>query len=272
MTLLLTSLLVIVPTALVVGLAFVTHRRWAPEGGWLKGMEDAGEIFSAVATGLAVLIAFLIVATFDSYHSGREAAGEEAVAVQQQYAMSSYFDDEYSNLLRGEVVCYARAVIHDEWPAMQRAEESAVVQGWVDSMDVSMRGVPVESDQKQVEALAHWFDVSKDRQDGRRGRLAEAAPFVPGFLWGALGLLSLVVLGYQFLLLDRTVPVRGQAYSLAAMALTVFAALATIYIIDRPFNDRGAMIHPSRMEHALTLMSRTAPSPIPCDAVGNPVS
>jgi hypothetical protein len=269
--LLLTSLLVIVPTALIVGLAVFAHRRWAPEGGWLKGMEDAGEIFSAVATGLAVLVAFLIVATFDSYHGAREAAGEEAVAVQQQYAMSTYFDAEYSNRLRGEAVCYARAVVYDEWPAMQRGEESELVQGWVDAMDESMREVPVQNDQKQVEALAHWFDVSKDRQDGRRGRLAEAAPFVPGFLWGALVLLSLVVLGYQFLLLDRRVSVKGQAYSLAAMSLTVFAALATIYIIDRPFNDRGAMIHPNRMEHALELMSRTAPSPIPCDLEGNAV-
>jgi hypothetical protein len=271
MALLLTSLLVLVPTALIVGAAFVVHRRWAPEGGWLKGMEDAGEIFSAVATGLAVLVAFLIVATFDSYHGARESAGEEAVAVQQQYAMSSYFDEEYSTQLRGEAICYGRAVVEDEWPAMQRGEESALDQEWVDQMDESMRGVPVD-DSKKVEALAHWFDVSKDRQDGRRGRLAEAAPFVPGFLWGALGLLSLVVLGYQFLLLDRRVPVRGQAYSLAAMSLTVFAALATIYIIDRPFNDRGAMIHSNRMEHAVALMSRTAPSPIPCDTQGNPVS
>jgi hypothetical protein len=270
MALFLTSLLVTVPTALIVGLVFFVHGRWAPEGGWLKGMEDAGEIFSAVATGLAVLVAFLIVATFDSYHSGRESAGEEAVAVQQQFAMSAYFDDEFSTRLRGEAICYARAVIDDEWPAMQRGEESAIVQGWVDAMDESTRAVPVQNDQKQVEALAHWFDVSKDRQDGRRGRLAEAAPFVPAFLWGALVLLSLVVLGYQFLLLDRRVAVRGQAYSLAAMSLTVFAALATIYIIDRPFNDRGAMIHPTRMEHALTLMSRTAPSPIPCDVAGNP--
>jgi hypothetical protein len=265
----LTTLLVLAPTAVIVGLAFFVPGRWAPAGGWLQGMEDAGEIFSAVATGLAVLVAFLIVATFDSYHSAREAAGEEAVAVQQQYVMSSYFDSTDSDELRGEIICYSRAVVDDEWPAMQRGEESPVVQGWVDAMDESMRTVPV-NDQKQVEALAHWFDVSKDRQDGRRGRIAEAAPFVPGFLWGALGLLSLVVVGYQFLLLDRSVPVRGQAYSLAAMSLTVFAALAIIYIIDRPFNDRGAMIHPTRMGHAIELMSRTAPSPIPCDTAGNP--
>ena len=51
-------------------------------------MEDAGEIFSTVGTGLAVLIAFLIVAAFGHYQTARDAVGKEAVAVQQQYVMA----------------------------------------------------------------------------------------------------------------------------------------------------------------------------------------
>jgi hypothetical protein len=265
-----TAVLVLVPTAVFVGLVFLVHRRWAPEGGFMKGMEDAGEIFGTVGTGLAVLIAFIIVAAFDSYHNAREASGEEAVAIQQQYVMSSYFDQHQADRLRGDAICYARAVIHQEWPEMAHAEDSAVVQGWVDSMDESMREVHL-GDQKQVEALAHWFDVSQDRQDGRRGRLAEAAPFVPPFLWGGLLLISFAVLGFQVLMVNRSVPVRGQAYSMGAMALTVFAALAMIWMIDRPFNDRGAMIHPTRMESALANISRSAPSFLPCDDTGTPV-
>ena len=49
------------------------------------------------------------------------------------------------------------------------------------------------------------------------------------------------------------------------------AGLTVTWMIDRPFNDRGAMISPSRMEAVLVLMERTAPSPIPCDRQGNPV-
>ncbi|MEO6511722.1 MAG: hypothetical protein ABIO16_12070, partial [Nocardioides sp.] len=191
-----TALLVVAPTAVFVGLVFVMHRYLAPPGGWLRSMEDAGEIFSTVGTGLAVLIAFLIVAAFGSYQNARDAVGKEAVAIQQQYVMSSYFDEPSSDELRGEALCYTRAVVSDEWPAMQRGQESALVQDWVEKMDDSMRAVPI-NDQKQVEALAHWFDVSNDRQEGRRARLAESKPFVPLFLWAALILISVVVLGYQ---------------------------------------------------------------------------
>jgi hypothetical protein len=230
-------------------------------------MEDAGEIFSTVGTGLAVLIAFLIVAAFGHYQEARDAVGKEAVAVQQQYVMASYFDEVDSTALQGEVVCYARAVVEDEWPAMQRGSDSDRVQGWVDAMDGTMREASV-GDQKQVEALAHWFDVSNDRQEGRRARLAESQPFVPGFLWAALILISVVVLGYQLLMIDPAVRVVGQAYSMAAMAITVFAALAVVYMVDRPFNDRGAAIPHTRMSAALAVMERTAPATLPCDTAG----
>jgi hypothetical protein len=264
-----TALLVIVPTALFVALVVVIHRFLAPQGGWLRSMEDAGEIFSTVGTGLAVLIAFLIVAAFGHYQEARDAVGKEAVAVQQQYVMASYFDEVDSTALRGEVLCYARAVVDDEWPAMQRGTDSDRVQGWVDAMDDTMREASV-GDQKQVEALAHWFDVSNDRQEGRRARLAESQPFVPGFLWAALLLISVVVLGYQLLMIDPAVRVVGQAYSMAAMAITVFAALAVVYMVDRPFNDRGAAIPHTRMSAALEVMERTAPATLPCDAAGTP--
>jgi hypothetical protein len=266
-----TALLVLGPTVLFVGLVVVIHDYLAPEGGWLRSMEDAGEIFSTVGTGLAVLIAFLIVAAFGHYQNARDAVGKEAVAVQQQYGMASYFDEADSDEMRGEVICYARSVVSDEWPAMQRSDESAQVQGWVDALDNSMREAAV-GDQKQVEALAHWFDVSNDRQEGRRERLAESKPFVPGFLWGALILISLVVLGYQLLMIDPSIKVFPQAYSMAAMTITVFAALAVVFMVDRPFNDRGAEIGHVRMDHAIALMSRNAPPSLPCTADGTPIN
>jgi hypothetical protein len=264
-----TALLVLGPTALFVGLVVVIHHYLAPEGGWLHAMEDAGEIFSTVGTGLAVLIAFLIVAAFGHYQNARDAVGKEAVAIQQQYVMASYFDDTDSNAMRGEILCYARAVVDDEWPAMQHGGESDRVQTWVDRMDRTMHGTPV-TDQKQVEALAHWFDVSNDRQDGRRERLAESKAFVPDFLWGALILISLVVLGYQLLMIDPAIKTFPQAYSMAAMAITVFAALAVVYMVDRPFNDRGAEISHIRIDRAIAIMSRTLPSSLPCTADGKP--
>ena len=52
----------------------------------------------------------------------------------------------------------------------------------------------------------------------------------------------------------------------------LLAALAIVYMVDRPFNARSAMIHPDRMESALTNMAPTAPATLPCDASGRPTA
>ena len=87
-------------------------------------MESADGIFSAAGGGLAVLLAFVIFAVFDSYSNARSAAGQEAVASQQMYSTAGFFPDK-ADQLRGETVCYARAVIHQEWPAMQHSRRRA---------------------------------------------------------------------------------------------------------------------------------------------------
>jgi hypothetical protein len=267
---LVSALLVVVPTTLFVLLLVVVHRRWAPRGGWLRDVPAAGTIFSTAGTGLAVLLAFVILAAFNSYDKARDATGVEAVATQGLYAMAGYFDQPVQDEMKGDTVCYGRAVVYDGWPAMAQGYEDTHVQGWIDAMDTTMQGADI-SNPEQIEALAHWFDVSKDRQEGRRSRLAEAQPFVPGFLWVALILLTVVVLGYQILFVDRSVRLLGQAVGITAMAATLFAGLTVVWMIDRPFNDRGAEISPSRMQAALVIMERTAPQQLPCDAHGNPV-
>ena len=94
-----TALLVIVPTALFVGLVVVSTRYFAPAGRLAAlDMEDAGEIFSTVGTGLAVLIAFLIVAAFGHY---QDSAGRSRARKPWRSSSStswpSYFDEADSD-------------------------------------------------------------------------------------------------------------------------------------------------------------------------------
>ena len=54
------------------------------------------------------------------------------------------------------------------------------------------------------------------------------------------------------------------------MAFALFAALSLIWMLDRPFADRGAAIPHTRMSASLGVMQRTAPAILPCDGTGNP--
>lgn len=256
-------------TALAVG-AMLVVRRVAPPKGFLSGMESADGIFSAAGAGLAVLLAFVIFTVFESYENGREAAGKEAVAAQQMYQTAGFFPDKTEEL-RGDVICYSRSVIHVEWPDMQHGRESAVTQGWVDQLVTTIQQASITGN-RQGAALEHWLTLGEDRQEARRTRIAESQPFVPGFVWAILILMVLMVAGFQCLFADPTATAFGQAVAMGAMSATLCSALTLIWVLDRPFNDRGAEIAPSRMQASLTIMSQDAhlPSALPCDADGNP--
>jgi hypothetical protein len=262
--------LLVATTLAVVGM-LLFRRYVAPPGGVLSGMESADGIFSAAGAGLAVLLAFVIFTVFDSYQHARTGAGTEAVATQQLYATAGYFDQPARDALRGDTICYAVAVVDHEWPDMSRGVESPLVQHWVDALDATMEQTAVVG-QKQGSALQHWFDVSQARQEGRRTRLAEATPYVPVFVWFVLVGIVLILLAFQCLFADPTATALGQAVAMASMAATLFAALTLIWVLDRPFNDRGAQIAPARMNAALRLMqhSAEAPATLPCDTHGNP--
>jgi hypothetical protein len=264
-------LLIVIPTGVAIA-AMLVVRHFAPPGGFLHGMESADGIFSAAGAGLAVLLAFVIFTVFSSWENAREGAGTEAVAAQQLYATAGFFQEPQADQLRGETVCYARAVIHQGWPAMAHEKaESATVQGWVDQLDATMQVTPVHGN-KDGATLEHWFDVSQDRQEGRRARLAEAQPFVPGFVWVVLMLIVLMVVAFQCLFADPGATAFGQAIAMSAMTATLISALVLIWVLDRPFENRGAQIPPTRMQAALAVMqsSSTLPATLPCDADGTP--
>lgn len=265
----LSVLFIVVPTALAV-VAMLVVRRFSPPGGLLSSMESADGIFSAAGAALAVLLAFVIFTVFESYSNARNAAGEEAVAAQQMYSTAGFFPDK-TDELRGEVICYSRAVIHDEWPAMAHKQESPAVQGWVDRLDTSIQQATVKGN-GQGAALEHWLSLSQARLDARRTRLAEGQPFVPGFVWFVLILMIIVVVAFQCLFASPTATAFGQSIAMVSMTATLFAALTLIWVLDRPFSGRGAQISPSRMEASLAVMTHEAnlPTTLPCDAQGNP--
>jgi hypothetical protein len=106
-----------------------------------------------------------------------------------------------SDRLHGELVCYARAVIEDEWPAMRDGRSSDLVQSWIDKLGRSF-AIAEPHGAREETAYAQWFDEQAQRRDGRRGRLAEATPFVPP-LWFVLGIGASLTLAYMVAQADR---------------------------------------------------------------------
>ncbi len=232
----------------------------------------AGDVLGVIGTGFTVLLAFVIFTAFESYQRARDEAGVESVATRQMESLTAFFPQQSRIQLQDDLVCYARAVVHDEWPLMATGRSSSVVDHWVTEIDASVVAVPIQT-AKEAEVFNLWFQRSGERQEGRRGRLAEATPLIPPFVWGILLLLLALVVGYQVLFARAGLPLLPQAVGVSAMTATLVAGLVIIYVLDMPFADRGAAIAPTRMQATATVLEslyQGAPEGIRCDPSGNP--
>src|SRR5205085_12633643 len=78
-------------------------------------------------TSNAVLPAFVILAAFQTYSGARSGAASEANAVLDMARTAALFPGMQRDRLRSDFVCYGRAVVNEEWPAMRNGHSSPLV-------------------------------------------------------------------------------------------------------------------------------------------------
>jgi hypothetical protein len=250
-------------------------RRFAPEGGFFTDSDRSAGVFGVVGNSFAVLLAFVIFLAFETFDNARQKSGQEAVAVAELFQTAQLFGQPEQRQLQGDLICYARAVIRDEWPAMRAGRSSALVQAWVTRIEDDARSATIVTPKQSV-AYSHWFDVSAQRLEGRRGRLAAAQPFVPPLLWVALILGGALVLVYQCFYADPKEPLVVQALMIGAVATIATAGLLSVRFLDRPYDNVSGSIKPSAMARSLAIIESDWPrfqhaASIPCDKHGRAV-
>ena len=96
------------------GLLWIRHR--SPHGGHFGDTSRAAGLFSILATTFAVLFAFVVFLSFNAYDKTRAGASTEATTLLQQLETVQFLPASVAPQLSGELVCYGRAVVHQEWP------------------------------------------------------------------------------------------------------------------------------------------------------------
>jgi hypothetical protein len=166
-------------------------------------------------------------------------------------------------------------VINHEWEAMREQRESPVVQSWIVRLERTIEGIEIRN-QKQGIAYGQWFDRASERREGRRGRLAEAFPYVPSVVWAALILGGLLLLIYVCFFADRGERWFVQALMMATVTAMVVTGLLLVRFLDRPYQRSGG-IKPRAMRTILAIMERESErlgpqGSIPCDESGTRVA
>jgi hypothetical protein len=249
-------------------------RRWAPAGGHFGDTARAAGVFTVLGTVVAVLLAFVIFLALETFSTAKETAGQEAVATTQLYRTAALLPDPAGSTLRAQLVCYGRAVIDDEWRTMREGRESLLVHGWLDSMAATLASISPEND-REATAYAEWFDQDAERREGRRGRLAQAEPFVPPLVWAVLVIGALMVVVHVVLFADSAENVVVQVVMVGAITAVLALGLVLVAFLDSPYGERSGAVEPTEMRSTLELMEQTrtpdfASLELPCNDRGRP--
>src|SRR5213595_390938 len=107
--------LIVVTVAAIAIAAMLLVRHRAPEGSYFADGDRAAGVFGVLATGFALLSGFVVFLAFETYDTSRSGAQAEARIVAHQFETVQLLPAPTRQRLSGELVCYARNVVHQEW-------------------------------------------------------------------------------------------------------------------------------------------------------------
>jgi len=264
------AILVVLAAGAAAGLALglIQHRASAAL------MADSGRgrpMITVTGTLVAVVLAFVILAAFQTYNGAKAGAQTEASAVLDMTRTAALFPSAQRDQLRGDFVCYARAVVNQEWPAMRHGQSSPLVDYWIGASGVVFGRLDLHSPREQL-AFQELLNQAATRTTGRQQRLSDDTPTVPTPLWLALIFGGCVAVALQLGMADPRERLRVHGLLLAGLASVVAAGLLTVYFLDHPYQPHSGGIRPTAMRHALAMMQGLEPNlRVPCGQTGRPL-
>ena len=263
---------IVLGVAAVAIAAMLLVRRGAPEGSYFEDGDRASGVFGVLATGFAVLIGFVVFLSFESFDTSRSGAEAEARTVVQQYETAQFLPITVRAQLSGDLVCYARTVINQEWPRMKSGTLGNLRNPWRLTMLHTLRTTEPRSASEQT-AYAKWFDQRSDRENGRADRIHGAEGVIPLPVWIVLLIASGVIFVYMLFFADSAERAIVQATMMGGVAVVITSTLLLLVFLDHPYESGAGGLRPVAMERALAQIGQERTFAreriiVPCDSKG----
>lgn len=264
--------LVVVAVMAVAITAMLLVRSRAPAGSYFEDGDRAAGVFGVLATGFAVLLGFVVFLAFESFDTSRSGAETEAQIVREQFETVHLFPVAVRARLSGELVCYARTVIHGEWPKMETGTLGDTANPWTLAMFRTTKTVQPRSAAEQA-AYGKWLDERTDREDARSDRTHGAEGVIPLQLWIVLFLSAAVIFVFMLFFADSAERAVVQATMMGGVAIVISSTLLLLWFLDHPYHSGPGGLRPVAMERTLRITNQEAAViseklTIPCDARG----
>ena len=241
-------LFVVVLPALAIVVQLLIRRSW-PVLADGEHNDVAGFIIAVVGVIYAVLLAFVVIVSWEDFSEAESTVGQEASALRSIYRESQAFPPDAREHIRADVLRYASTAIDVEWPAMAEGKPgSPEVYRVLDDMSQSLAQLPANTPVQQA-YLGAEADRFNQLVGFRSERLDYVEKGVPNVLWIALGVGAVVTIGFAMIfgLRSTMLHVIMTASLSAVIGVLLFVSIA----IDHPF-DGDVSVDPAPLERVIS--------------------
>ena len=182
--------------------AMLLVRRRAPEGSYFTDGDRASGVFGVLAGGFAIFAGFIIFLAFTTYDQSRSGGEAEALTVVQQFETAELLPAAVRDRLTGELVCYGRSVVHQEWPQMEDGKGGDTINPWAVALFRTLQAREPDQRQPSRPRTASGSIRPRTARRRRRDRLHGAEGIIPTSIWLVLFLIAGVVFAFMLFFAD----------------------------------------------------------------------
>lgn len=221
--------------------------------------ELTGYSVAVISVTYAVLLAFIAIATWESFSNAEQIVDGEADYVGSIYRDTQGLPAEMGQAIRADIRDYANTVIRVEWPIQQSGTVPS--QGWeplrrVHSAIVTMQ--PRGAGEAVIQAeLLRTLNLL---YGARSSRLSAVQGHIPGVIWWVIFLGGAITTGYTYLFgFDD---LRMHIITTAAVSTSMALVVVLIVALDWPFRGAVSVTPDALLKTEQSWSDLSFPSPV----------
>lgn len=211
-------------------------RRYFPENVLRDNHEVGGFIFNAFGLIYAVLVAFVVFATWTEYDNSKKNVDLESIELTDIYNNSKAMPEELKQQANLLMKTYAEDVVNDEWSKL----EDGLISDKAENSFKKMWEFYITTDVNKLNNEPAYSETLKHLNDAlehRRMRIFDANNNIPGIIWSVLLFGAFVNLIYTYFFFAKNI--KHQLMMSSALTILNTLILYMIFLLDNPF--RGYM-------------------------------
>ncbi|HMQ69443.1 MAG TPA: DUF4239 domain-containing protein [Ignavibacteria bacterium] len=210
--------------------------------------EVGGFLFNALGLIYAVLIAFVVYASWQEYNTAQEICDKEANLMLDLYLNVDGLPEQYRTQIKENVILYLRKVIDDDWPLLDEDKRNPETRQIL--LDIWKIYVNMDSLDTEKEKIFYTVSVSRldEITEYSRLRILSGQNHIPVVIWTVILIGAFTSVGFSLFFGTRNVKVQAAMTSLFALTNAIIIVL--ILNLDHPYTG-DIKIRPDPFEEVL---------------------